>query len=65
MGDAFTLKLKQFQAFELPYELDLDDIKVINPSVHEEAVVDRFKTVLKEALAKSSNLNEAGKYMKQ
>ena len=64
MGDQFTQKMKQFSEFELPFDLKTEDITVINPQVSENALVDRFKTVLKESLAKNKNLKDASKYAK-
>ena len=64
MGDSYTQKMKQFEQFELPYDIKTEDITIINPQVSENAMLDRFKTILKEALAKCSNLKEVNKYVK-
>merc|ERR1712151_414003 len=61
MGDQFTQKIEQF---EFPYDLKTEDITVVDQQVSENALIDRFKTVLKEALAKSKDLKEASKYVK-
>ena len=64
MGDQFTIKMKQFTDFELPFDIKTDDITVIYPQVHEAGLSDRFKDYLREALAKSNDLKEVGKYLK-
>ena len=56
--------MKQFNAFELPFDVRTEDITVIHPQVNEAGLSDRFRTYLREALAKSNDLKEVGKYVK-
>ena len=65
MGDQFTLKMKQFKAFELPFDIKEADISVIDQQVHEPRLPDRLKGYLREALAKNSDLKEASKAVKK
>ena len=64
MGD-FSLKMKQFSSFELPYAIDLDKVDVQKVQVFEQGTIDKMKNVMKEAFTKTSNLKEAGEYAKK
>ena len=65
MGDQFTIKMKQFGEFEMPFDLKTQDITIVDQQVHEARLADRFKDYLREALAKSQNLRDVGTNMKQ
>ena len=64
MGENFQEKMNAFKAFQLPYTLGKDDLKVFDKRFAHESTNDAVKSAVVEAFAQKQNLDQVAEHVR-